>query len=93
LMVAAAENGNPDVLTTLIEAGADVNARDIDGWTPLIMAAKNWRNPTGMITALLNAGADAKVKDKAGKMAINYAKENERLSDTDALRALQNASY
>jgi hypothetical protein len=38
---------------------------------------------------LLKNGADVQVKDKYGKRAIDYAKENEKLKDTDALRELE----
>ncbi|MDR2172403.1 MAG: ankyrin repeat domain-containing protein, partial [Planctomycetaceae bacterium] len=31
----AAERGRPEMLTILLEAGADVNAKDIHGMTPL----------------------------------------------------------
>jgi len=34
-------------------------------------------------------GADAKVKDSFGKMVIDYAKSNEKLKNTDALRELE----
>ena len=35
LMHAARNNSNPEVLKILLEASADVNAKDEDGWTPL----------------------------------------------------------
>ncbi|MDR2171537.1 MAG: ankyrin repeat domain-containing protein, partial [Planctomycetaceae bacterium] len=38
----AAERGRPEMLTILLEAGADVNAKDIHGMTPLdIVGAEN----------------------------------------------------
>ncbi len=50
----AAMNDNEMVVRTLIAAGADIEARDRDGNTPLHMSCA-----TGIITALLAAGADA----------------------------------
>ena len=41
-----------------------------------------------VIAALLKYGADAKAKDNDGKMAIDYAKDNEWLKGADALREL-----
>ena len=36
----AASKGHEAVVKALIEAGADVNKADDDGWTPLYMAAQ-----------------------------------------------------
>ena len=91
LMHAARFNKNPEVITTLLKAGADVNAKDTDGWTALMWAA--WKNQNlRVITALLKAGADAKAKDGVGKTAFDYAQDNEKLKGTDAYRQLQRAS-
>ena len=48
-----------------LAAGANVNARDEDGFTPLHKAA--WLNPDpAVIVALVNAGADVNARDWAG---------------------------
>jgi ankyrin repeat protein len=94
VMYAAGNNRNPEVITTLIKAGANVNAKDKNGGTPLIMAAGNQNQKRGVIiTTLLNAGADAKARDKEGKTALDYAKENKKLKGTDALEKLNEASF
>ena len=87
MMVAAIKN-TPEVLKVLIEAGADVNAKDTDGLTPLMLAAQHNPNPKAL-TALLEAGADAKAKNNEGKTALDYARMNEKLKDTEALRLLE----
>ncbi|MCA1755047.1 MAG: ankyrin repeat domain-containing protein [Spirochaeta sp.] len=66
MLVAAANVGAPEqteqaqqqelAAKTLIDAGADVNARSIDGWSPLHFAAALSNNPA-MVETLLAAGA------------------------------------
>ena len=64
LMHAALNNQNPEVITTLLKAGADINAQDGGGATPLIWAAGHNKNPE-VISELLKAGAaiDAEASD------------------------------
>ncbi len=57
LETAAEFNTNPDVLATLIQAGADPNSKAKRGLTPLHLAARRNPNPA-IITALVKAGAD-----------------------------------
>ena len=45
-----------------------------------------------VIIWLLKAGADAKAKNKKGYSALDYAKYNQNLRDTDALKQLEEAS-
>ena len=85
---AALQNSNPEVLMVLLEAGADVNARDKNGSTLLMAAAQQNTNPEAL-TVLLEAGADAKAKDKKGKTALDYVRENEKLKGTGALKLLE----
>jgi ankyrin repeat protein len=84
-------NSSPEVIKALIEAGADVNTKTDFGNTPLILTAQHNPNPE-VITMLLNLGANPKAKDRRGKMAIDYARENENLKNTEALRKLEEAS-
>ena len=92
LLLATVINSNPEVMIALIKAGADVNACESTGLTPLTSAAKQNPNPE-FVTTLLKLGANPSLKDKFGKMAIDYAKENEKIKNSPAIRKLEDASY
>ena len=89
LMWAAWGNPNPEMLLLLVRAGAAVNAKDDEGITPLMWAA--WKNPNPeVITTLLDLGADPEAEDNDGWMALNYARTNEELRDSDdAIKKLE----
>jgi ankyrin repeat protein len=88
LMWAATFNSNPEVITTLLKAGANVNAQDGYDYTPLMIAASHTKNPEVIMT-LLKAGEDVRVKNNLGRTALDYAKGNESLQGTDALKQLE----
>jgi len=69
LMLAAEDNPNPDVITTLLEAGAEIEARDEIDRTALMFAAEDNPNPD-MITTLLRAGAEIEARDDFGYTAL-----------------------
>ena len=86
---AAGSNPDPEVITALVEAGADVKAQGGDGYTPLHVAALNNSNPE-VIAALLKAGADLKaVTHKHGNMPLHDAAWNN--SNPEVLAALLKA--
>ncbi len=87
----AVMNNRLEVITSLLGAGADVKAHDLDGLTPLMYAAMYSNNPD-VLVLLLKSGADAKVKDKKGKTALDYARTNEKLKGSDAYAALEAAT-
>jgi hypothetical protein len=61
--------GNVKCAQMLIEAGADLDLQDAEGYTPLHMAAGYMRTAT--MTALLEAGADPEIKDKTGRDVVS----------------------
>ena len=68
LMCAAENNSNPEVIKTLITAGADVNAKDEEGYTALVYATGS-KNPEA-VKILLSAGADVNAKAEEGWTAL-----------------------
>ena len=72
-MVHAIKNSNNlDILVALIEGGADVNARDVNGMTPMMYAA-HYNDCPDVITILKNAGADVNARDENGWTALMFA--------------------
>ena len=64
------------MVSALIARGAEVNAADADGRTPLMMAAmQGWRDAAG---ELLAAGAKVNARDSAGLAARDYADSSDR---------------
>jgi hypothetical protein len=74
-------------LVRLIDRGIDVNARDPEGRSLLMLAAASDRMLTDTIQALLKRGADVKVEAKNGLTASDYAATRGRTPVLDALLA------
>ena len=62
---------NPTIVRLLLQAGADPNAPDDDGLSPLHWGAEN-SNPM-VVTHLLDAGADLNARDNDGYTALHWA--------------------
>ena len=81
---------NLPVLTiSLLNQGADIHAKDKDGWTPLHSAAKENASATAEI--LLNQGADIHAKDKFGWTPLHLAAAKENASATAEILLNQGA--
>ena len=86
----AAMSATGEVVTALLEAGANLEARG-DGQTPLHWAAMFGTGEA--VTALLEAGADPNARDNDGKLPFYYAEDNDQLKGTDAYWKLNDARF
>ena len=74
-MDSAVHNNRLDLARLFLQLGADVNAVDKVGYTPLLLAASIDFGDTGMIELLLAAGADINARNPAGRTALDLARE------------------
>jgi ankyrin repeat protein len=87
LHLAANKSTNPKIIDALLAAGADLNARNYLGETPLIMAVNS--NPeTRVVTELINKGADINARDYQGHSVLEYAKSQKRTYIVNELKKL-----
>ncbi|VDI65977.1 protein phosphatase 1 regulatory subunit 12A [Mytilus galloprovincialis] len=76
----AAAKGYMKVISVLLQAGVDVNARDNDGWTPL-HAAAHWCQEE-VCKALVDHMCDMDIKNNAGQTPTDVA-------DSDIIKLLE----
>jgi ankyrin repeat protein len=78
LLMIAAELGNTDCVSVLLDAGADVHATDLDGDNVLCWALDNEnRTAADIVSLLIQAGTQPLHENNAGDSALDRAKENE----------------
>ncbi len=74
-LIMAAPFGPPELIKTLLDAGADVNAKDVRGMTPLMLAVATDHQDPAIIRMLLEHGADPNIKSKLGETAVDWARK------------------
>jgi ankyrin repeat protein len=75
----AARDGAPEATRELLDAGAQINAQDPDGTTPLVRAIWNSHYDTARV--LLERGADPNLLDNAEMGALYAAVDNSSLGE------------
>lgn len=71
----AIKQGELRAMMNAVRKGADVNVKDEQGKTPLILAAT--RGEYSVVKFLVENGAEVDAKDSDGKIALEYAKGSE----------------
>ena len=71
LMIAATSDVTVEIGKLLIEKGADVNAKDLLGWTPLIYAT--YSGQTAFVKLLIKKRADVNARSNTGWTPLMYA--------------------
>ena len=79
--------GGADLCYYMIKNGADINKKNKEGNTPLMIAAESYSY--GIVGVLVNMGADYNIKNKEGKTAIDIASARD---DSSALHHMTNPS-
>lgn len=78
-LMTAASFFNLEIVKTLIDAGANVNAQNKRGWSPLMSAVncsnsvESFQNRESIVKLLLDSEADINLKDKDGWTALMVA--------------------
>ncbi len=75
---------HPKIANILVNAGADLEARDAQGATPLMLAAQT--RDVEVTELLIDAGADVNVRNTAGFTILNWAQMNENHDVAELLR-------
>src|SRR5216683_3513030 len=84
-MITAAYQGDVKAAIAQLDKGADVNARDCDGDTALMLAAE--RGHIELVKVLLKNGADVNAANLNGETALMRAAENDRAAAVKILLA------
>ncbi len=90
-LVMLAPFGDTQMIKALLDRGGDVNATllgqrdDVNGRTPLMLAANSDVLPVAVIKMLIARGAEVNAKGPAGETALDLAKRNGRTVVVDLL--------
>jgi ankyrin repeat protein len=82
----AAPWGSPEMLGSLLKAGADLNARDVRGMTALMLTVASETQDVEVVKLLLRSGADVNTKSSTGETALDWAT---RFGDRDVIATLR----
>src|SRR2546423_15299971 len=83
----AVPHSSPQVIKTLLDAGAKVNETDVRGMTPLMLAVSSDTQDAEVVKLLIEAKADVNRKSGAGETALDWAVKFNDPAGLAALRA------
>ena len=80
-------SGATEILSFLLERepSLDMNARNSEGQTPLLLAAKNGHH--ACVSILLDSGADTQFEDESGQTLLHHVASNGRLDILSLLKS------
>ena len=84
-LIEAVKTGCPSIVRTFMAKGANVNARDENGGTPLIWAVA--RRVAETVSILIAAGADPDARDLGGRSELDLARTRKMPSIEEILTA------
>lgn len=86
--------GKGELIEYFVAHGADVNAKNQVGWTPLHKSAtySKFSTTTTTARALIEAGADVNARDNSGKTPLDYAQNDALESLLRSYQTVQPAS-
>ena len=90
LHIASKENNEPEIIDLLVKSGANVNAQDAEGFTPLHMAAIHGN--LKIVKKLVDLEADVNIVTTDGKNAAELAHLNEELEIEEFLKSKMSSS-
>ena len=76
------------MIALLLDAGADVNARDVRGMTSLMLAVATDRHNPDVVRSLIDRKADVNVRSLAGETALDWAR---KIGNPSVIRILERA--
>ena len=85
-LMLAAGFGSAQMIGTMLEAGAEVNAKDVSGMTPLMLAVGSETQDLRVVRLLLNAGSEVNAISATGETALDWAEKFGNASVIGALR-------
>lgn len=88
-LIRAAGDGDLELVRTLLESGADPNAKEDGNFTALICAAA--RGHVRVVETLLESGANLRAKTKRGRTAADIAIQEGQVEVIHLLRAAEGA--
>lgn len=83
----AAVRGDAAIVRMLIAKGADVNARDKTGSTPLFWAVRSDYDSAEVAEVLIKAGADVNARDMSGESVMDLAQRRGMVRSAKVLRS------
>jgi len=98
VLLSTVETAGAEEILWLVQHGADINAVDAEGRTPLMRAARSGRSPSAVI-ALLENGADVLIgmdgisRARGGRGALDYAMANRHIRASSAYHLLQEKTF